>query len=1088
MHNQHKCRDLSKANDALALFARTSVVCIALFSAVVPTPMALAQTTTQAAIQKDNYQIYHDADELVIEPQTGNISAKGRALFLLGDVFLSADRVVVLRDKNLATAEGDVRLIRSGEDISASRMVYDLSTHEMRITDARFLVDPKLKGKAVIETNVLNLTEAELAFESARSARQDDLKIELKQLREEFVALRNLKRIRRKIEKTEVDEKIERVKIRYTQTLERLQRTRWQPNVELNALPEETRKRLTERREAVNEIVKSNPDLQARYRQPLKMTGYFAMSADEAVQRKDGTYQLKNATITPCRCDDDDKPAFGFNAHTADIEVDQYATLYGTTINILNTPIFYTPWLKFPIKTKRQTGLLIPSVYRSSAGDVYSLPLFVALGPNADTTLTATHFQNRGPRAEIEARFALRNDSRMRAYYETIEDVKVEGDAEELRQEKQKQIDEGPGDAIDKQRKQEDLDFQMSKVRKRRWFVAGSWNVPAYNMFSLKLNGELASDNTYLSDYSRDAGSTQDLFSPSVSARRFLTQEVATEYYGTDAVMSIRVQEVQDLLIADNSTIEKRLPRVEFHLLPKRYNELPIIFDQTLFWERVVRKDNKKFLDKDYKVDIFDTGGNSRRVDMRADGRKDVVEPYQMGDRLYSETLATLPLPRNDYVNASIGVRGTAVQYYFPAIEPLDKVSPYQSYVNYEASLNVPLFSLFKTRETASAGGGYVRHDFVPYLGLSYIPSIERHKAFPVSQGEMFYIGDFVNPQQIVSFGFSSNWAIVRESYKEVEKTAERLSKEYDFGVANEDFFEDILASRNISIESPPEELLAFVSTQNARDIFENWATKELETYENQVAAQDFGDYFVWPASTIYKRAEQWRVNPFSLSVSSGYNFLAKETEKELNARKRPEDLPEEVDPLQDVNANLQSQFAPFAPITLNVYGSWRRKWKRLSIAGVSGSVGLPYGFSVSASNSYVTRTNDERTGDFWLDRTIRAGLSYSPPFWSKVSAEIQYEHQYNLPALTDAERDLEKPHLRELSYRSLQRISFLKLQDCLDLVLQRFKDRNVIEKYAIWSIGINMTIGPVIRPLPEISRTVPEAKRAVKRETDPFY
>lgn len=1085
MHNQHECRDFSKAKDALALFALTSVVCVALASSFVP--LALAQTKSQTAIQSNSYQIYHDADELVIEPKTGNISAKGRALFLLGDVFLSADRVVVLRDKNLATAEGDVRLIRSGEDISASRMVYDLATHEMRVTDARFLVDPKLKGKAVIETNVLNLTEAELAFESARTARQDDLKIELKQLREEFVALRNLKRLRRNIAKNDADEKIERVKIRYTQTLERLQRTRWQPNVELNALPQETRKRLTERREAVNEIVKSNPDIQARYRQPLKMPGYFAMSADEAVQRKDGTYELKNATVTSCRCENDDSPAFGFSAHTAKIEVEEYATLYGTTINVLDTPIFYTPYLKFPIKTKRQTGLLIPSVYRSSAGDVYSLPLFVTLGPTADTTITATHFQNRGPRAEVEARFALRNDSRMRAYYETIEDVKVEGDAEELRQEKQKAIDEKT-DRIDKQKAQEDLDLQMEKVRKRRWFAAGSWNVPAYNMFSLKMNGELASDNTYLSDYSREAGSTQDLFSPSVSARRFLTQEVATEYYGTDAVMSVRVQEVQDLLIADNSTIEKRLPRVEFHLLPRRYNDLPVIFDQTLHWERVVRKDNKKFLDKDYTVDVFDSVGTTQKVNMRADGRKDVIEPYQMGDRLYSETLATLPLPQNDYVNASIGIRGTAVQYYFPAVDPFDKVSPYQSYVNYEASLNVPLFSQFKTRETAREGGGYVRHDFVPYVGLSYIPSIERHAAFPASRGDLFYVADFVNPQQTVNFGFTSDWAIVRESYKEVEKSADRLAKEYDFGVANEKFFEDVLASRKISIESPPEELLAFVSTQNARDIFGSWATKELETYENQVAAQDFGDYYVWPASTVYKRAEQWRVRPFSLSVSSGYNFLAKKTEKEMNARKRPGELPDEVDPLQDVNANLQSQLTPFAPVTLNVYGSWSRKWKRLTNAGVSGSVGLPLGFSVSASNSYITRTGDERTGVFWLDRTIRAGLGYSPPFWSKVTAEVQYEHQYNLPAQSDAERELEKPHLRELSYRSLQRISFLKLQDCIDLVFQRYKDRNVIEKNAIWSVGINMTIGPVIRPLPEISRTVSEMKRAFERETAPLY
>ena len=45
-----------------------------------------------------------------------------------------------------------------------------------------------------------------------------------------------------------------------------------------------------------------------------------------------------------------------WSSENAKIEMDNYITMTDVTLDIFSIPIFYSPWLKFPIKNKRESG------------------------------------------------------------------------------------------------------------------------------------------------------------------------------------------------------------------------------------------------------------------------------------------------------------------------------------------------------------------------------------------------------------------------------------------------------------------------------------------------------------------------------------------------------------------------------------------------------------------------------------------------------------------------------------------------------------------------------------------------------------
>ena len=83
---------------------------------------------------------------------------------------------------------------------------------------------------------------------------------------------------------------------------------------------------------------------------------------------------------------------------SADLEIGGYGTARNTSFEVLGVPVAWLPWMIYPLKTERQTGLLFPEI---SAGSLNSfglgLPFFWAARENVNVLLTPGWSVKRGP-------------------------------------------------------------------------------------------------------------------------------------------------------------------------------------------------------------------------------------------------------------------------------------------------------------------------------------------------------------------------------------------------------------------------------------------------------------------------------------------------------------------------------------------------------------------------------------------------------------------------------------------------------------------------------------------------------------------
>jgi len=97
----------------------------------------------------------------------------------------------------------------------------------------------------------------------------------------------------------------------------------------------------------------------------------------------------------------------------SDIELDQgagFGTARHVRLEVLDTPLFYWPYITFPIDDRRKSGFLYPQFGSSSAGSgaYLSVPYYLNLAPHYDATLTPQYIHGRGLFTEVEGRYLSR--------------------------------------------------------------------------------------------------------------------------------------------------------------------------------------------------------------------------------------------------------------------------------------------------------------------------------------------------------------------------------------------------------------------------------------------------------------------------------------------------------------------------------------------------------------------------------------------------------------------------------------------------------------------------------------------------------
>ncbi|WOJ96919.1 LPS assembly protein LptD [Congregibacter brevis] len=114
--------------------------------------------------------------------------------------------------------------------------------------------------------------------------------------------------------------------------------------------------------------------------------------------------RIEDGELTFCAPGDDD-----WLLQTGQLELDLergVGTARDATLRAGGYPIFYTPWLSFPLDDRRRSGLLFPAVGSDSRGGVdISTPIYLNLAPNYDLLYSPRYIGQRGLNHEFGARY-----------------------------------------------------------------------------------------------------------------------------------------------------------------------------------------------------------------------------------------------------------------------------------------------------------------------------------------------------------------------------------------------------------------------------------------------------------------------------------------------------------------------------------------------------------------------------------------------------------------------------------------------------------------------------------------------------------
>jgi LPS-assembly protein len=118
-------------------------------------------------------------------------------------------------------------------------------------------------------------------------------------------------------------------------------------------------------------------------------TDYY-FSGSEIRKTGDITYTVLDGVFTSCA---QDVPPWSFRFARTDLVVDGYARTRGASMRVKKAPVFYVPWLLWPVKSERSSGFLVPKPgYSARRGGSLGLAYYQTAGPSFDSMFNVDLF------------------------------------------------------------------------------------------------------------------------------------------------------------------------------------------------------------------------------------------------------------------------------------------------------------------------------------------------------------------------------------------------------------------------------------------------------------------------------------------------------------------------------------------------------------------------------------------------------------------------------------------------------------------------------------------------------------------------
>jgi len=120
-------------------------------------------------------------------------------------------------------------------------------------------------------------------------------------------------------------------------------------------------------------------------------------------RQSEALYRFHQSSLTSCT---QPTPRWRFSCRQANFKKDDYIEMWNAVFTVKNIPVFYLPYLRYPLNKERSTGFLMPQVgYNGVKGFTFTQSFYWAIARNLDATFTLDYYSARGLGGGIEYRY-----------------------------------------------------------------------------------------------------------------------------------------------------------------------------------------------------------------------------------------------------------------------------------------------------------------------------------------------------------------------------------------------------------------------------------------------------------------------------------------------------------------------------------------------------------------------------------------------------------------------------------------------------------------------------------------------------------
>lgn len=491
-----------------------------------------------------------------------------------------------------------------------------------------------------------------------------------------------------------------------------------------------------------------------------------------------------NAKYTACAsC----PPTWSFSGKEIEAELGGYAWIKRPIMYVGGLPVMILPKLVVPLKSNRQSGLLVPSLdYSTTGGLALSGSFFWAISKSQDMTFTGKHYELRGQKGLGEYRYVLSEESKgeLRAAY--IRDQVFKNEYK--------------------------LDRNID-----RWFIDYDHYYHLPEDYVQRMQLKEISDLRYLRDFPDEITGHGD---PALQNKISLTKNSPEQHFSVESSYNINL--VKTAPLAKNDDAVHTLPHIKYSLIERQFGQTPLYFRLDLDYFNFARNG---FAYDDLRTSICP--GDLRRCaemsstngEIERDGEFDpTIDQIRTGQRLDIKPTVTVPFKVFNLVDITPQLSFRETQYRFnvdgAAAQENFSESAAQRYIENTLTMKTRLSRIYG--EDINPNVSRYKHDFEPEIKFSHIPWIRRpnHAFFgefsgqrysrtfdPISDEDIvgntadadgrnklqFDYDDRVYDEQIIEYTLSNRitrkiWRAGASDYERIATI--RLSQSYDFNEA----------------------------------------------------------------------------------------------------------------------------------------------------------------------------------------------------------------------------------------------------------------------------------------------------------------